>query len=64
MENRKTHKCRKCGHIYSFVPHKDACNTYVDAEDTEHYDCPKCGTFYYYPLGVNFLGNFLRNIFY
>ena len=34
-------------------------------ENKEHeVYCPKCGTFYYYPLGVNFLGNFLRNIFY
>ena len=57
------HKCRKCKRVYPYDIDKPD-NTYVDYDDDWHYDCPYCGTVWYRPVGLNFLGCIIRNIFF
>ncbi len=58
----RKHRCKKCHYVYEFDINRPN-NSYVDYEDSNHYDCPICGNPYYPPFqDLNIIGNIIRNI--
>lgn len=63
LQYLRDHKCWKYGFVYAYDINRPD-NSYIDWEDSKHFDCPRCKK-PYYPVfqDINIIGNLVRNIF-